>query len=207
MRMCGKKKHKDYEEHHEYCDDHDCKCHWKPDKDRCDDSKYRQKRHENCVEEVLEAIHKAQKKVKKDDGCKTSCKDSIDELLGESKRPKKNTIPFILYCKDCEPFKASGVTTFKHHGKEKKFACITSFIFRIKEFDGKCAVLELLTFKTCKSSNDPFKKSAPKEDFSPCSQIDCENVDDLIRTGICINVDLSCFCAVTCLPAVRLSGC
>jgi Spore coat protein Z len=155
--------------------------------------------HKTCVKEVLAAIHKAQKKAKHEDSCKTSCNSSLRELLGESKKPKKNSIPFILYTEEGVPFKATGVTTFTH-SKQTKFACIDSFIFRIKDLDGKCAVLELLTFKPSKCTKDPFKKSI----CSPCSQIDCESVSDLIRTGICINVDLSCFCAVTCLPAVRL---
>nr|WP_232233768.1 CotY/CotZ family spore coat protein [Bacillus sp. J33] len=73
----------------------------------------------------------------------------------------------------------------------------------MKKFDGKCAILELLTFKQNKSRKVQFKNALT--DFcSPCSQIDSENVDDLIQTGICINVDLACFCGVTCLPAVRL---
>lgn len=201
MGLCGKKNNKEFERH-DFCHEHDCdcECHIKPD---WDESKHRKNFYENCVEEVLEAIFKAQKKAGLDDECRSSCRESIDDLMGGHKKPKKNTIPFLLYCGSCEPFKATGVTTFTHHSKEKKFACITSFIFRIKEFDGKCAVLELLTFKQCKSSKDPFK-SHTKDFCSPCSQIDCENVEDLISTGICINVDLSCFCAVTCLPAIRL---
>ncbi|GLB60638.1 CotY/CotZ family spore coat protein [Cytobacillus sp. NCCP-133] len=205
MGMYGKNKCKDYEKHQDHCEDpvFGCECSWKPEKDKYEEKKDHGNFHESCVGEVLEAIHKAQKRVKKENDCKTSCKDSIDEILGGSKKPKKNIIPFILYCGDCEPFKATGVTTFTHHSKEKKFACITSFIFMIKEFDGKCAVLELLTFKQCKSSKDPFKNTL-KDFCSPCAQVDYENVEDLIRTGICINVDHSCFCAVTCLPAVRL---
>jgi hypothetical protein len=153
---------------------------------------------EHCVADVLKAIHKAQKKVKKEDGCKTSCETSIKELFDDCKKPKKNTIPFILYCGDCDPFKATGVTKICHHSKEKKFACITSFIFKVKDIKGQCAVLELLAFKPDKHSKDLGKNC------TPCSQIDCRDVDDLVTTGICINVDLSCFCAVTCLPAVRL---
>ncbi|KAF0817875.1 MULTISPECIES: CotY/CotZ family spore coat protein [unclassified Cytobacillus] len=204
MGLCGKKYHKGHEKHDDFCDEHeyDCDCHWKPEKNS-DNHKFHHHFHRNCVEEVLEAIDKAQRKVRDEDDCKTSCKDSIDRLMAGSKKPKKNTIPFILYCGDCEPFKATGVTAFTHHSKEKKFACITSFIFKIKEFDGQCAVLELLTFKHCKSSRDPFKH-ASKDFCSPCSQIDHENIEDLAGTGICINVDLSCFCAVTCLPAVRI---
>ena len=209
--MFGKMKHEEYhkcqdtDKHHDYCDyedyEDDCHCSSK----KCDDHKdHPKKKHGNCVKEVLEAILEAQKKVKKGEECKNSCKESIKELLGEEKKPKKNTIPFLLYCGDCEPFKATGVTTVCHQSKEKKFACITSFIFRIKDFDGKCAVLELLTFKPSKYTKDTFQKNISKSTCSPCSQIDCENVKDLISTGICINVDLSCFCAVTCLPAVRL---
>jgi hypothetical protein len=190
--------HYNESESHDYWDYHDDKKHDHKHDRKCSDHHF-DKKGKHCVAEVLEAIHEAQKKVKKEDGCKTSCEKSIKELLGDCKKPKKNTIPFILYC-GCEPFKATGATTFKdHHSKEKKIACITSFIFRINDFDGKCASLELLTFKPKKCSKD-FKK----KHCSPCGQIDCENIDDLVKTGICITVDLSCFCAITCLPAVRL---
>jgi spore coat protein Z len=153
--------------------------------------------HESCVEEILEAILAAQKKVEKADECKNSCNESIKELLGKSKKSKKNTIPFILYCGGCKPFKATGVTTISTHNHKKKFVCITSFIFRIVDIDDNCAVLELLTFKSNMKCED-------KDLCSPCSQIDHEDVDDLIRTGICINIDLSCLCAITCLPAVHV---
>ncbi|WHY64151.1 CotY/CotZ family spore coat protein [Cytobacillus firmus] len=188
----------DEDKHRDWKDDESSDdCHDK-DKDKKDHDKH-PRHHKVCVREVLAAILNAQKKAKRDDECKTSCNESIKELLGDSKKPKKNAIPFILYNEEAEPFKASGVTIFSH-SKQKKFACIESFIFKIKDLDGKCAVLELLTFKHGKCSKDLFKKSI----CSPCSQIDCEDVSDLMGTGICITVDLSCFCGVTCLPAVRL---
>lgn len=163
------------------------------------------KSHESCVEEVLEAIFTAQKKVEKADKCKNSCDASIRELLGETKKARKNTIPFILYCGGCEPFKASGVTTISHHSNKKKFVCITSFIFRIEEIKDHCAVLELLTFTSDKKcEKDCHMKCNGNDVCTPCCQIDDEDVDDLIKTGICLNVDLSCFCAVTCLPAVNV---
>ncbi|OAS83832.1 MULTISPECIES: CotY/CotZ family spore coat protein [Metabacillus] len=184
--MCNKCDHKDHHKDHHKCDH--------KDHDKC---------HESCVEEILEAILKAQRKADGDDGCRTSCKESIKELLGESKKWTKNTIPFILYCGDCAPFKASGATTILTHHKKKKFVCITSFIFRIKDIKDSCAVLELLTFKSDKKcEKDSYKRC--DETCSPCCQIDHKDVDDLVKTGICINVDLSCFCAVTCLPAVHL---
>ncbi|MBS4192717.1 spore coat protein [Bacillus sp. FJAT-49705] len=217
MGMCSKRKKKDHHKKHnhhsddrwEHNDDHGKddhhedhhKKHKKHKKKNCKDH-----HKENCVEEVLEAILKAQKKVKvkREKVCKVSCKESIKELLEEEKKPKKNTVPFILYC-DCEPFKGTGVTTFTSHSKKKKFACISTFIFRIKDLDDNCAVLELLTFKPKKCCHeDSGKKCDHKEPSSPCRQIDHKDVDDLIRTGICITVDLSCFCAISCLPAIKL---
>jgi len=176
--------------------DHHCE----HDKDENDHHEH----HENCVREVLKAILHAQEKAKKHNDGHNSCdKESIHELLGETRRPKKNTIPFLLYCGDCEPFKATGVTTFTDHSKRKQFACITSFIFKIKDLNDDCAVLELLTFKPDKRCHSD-QKGDRKNHCSPCCQIDHKDVDDLMGTGICITVDLSCFCAISTLPAVRL---
>ncbi|RLL47129.1 spore coat protein [Oceanobacillus piezotolerans] len=163
-------------------------------------------RFENCVEEVLEAILRAQNKVKQDDHCKTSCENSIDDLRGEKQKAIKNTIPIILYC-GCDPFKGTGVVTYSSckDKSKKKFKCIDSFIFKIKELKGKCAVLELLAFRSdLKYSAVSKYDCCGHRNSSPYCQIDKKCADDLIKTGICINVDLSCFCAVTCLPAVKL---
>ena len=184
------KKHDD-DESESHCFDHD--------HEESDDHGH----HESCVGEVLEAILHAQEKAKRKHNEHHSCgKESISELLEEKKRSQKNTIPFILFNEDSEPFKASGVTIVKNrHTDKKKFSCISSFIFKIKDLNDGCAVLELLTFKPeCRSNND--QKSSGKNPCSPCCQIDHKDVDDLVGTGICITVDLSCFCAISALPAV-----
>ncbi|WP_060673299.1 CotY/CotZ family spore coat protein [Rossellomorea vietnamensis] len=172
-------------------------------KHKCPDS--RSRHYEHCVEDVLEAILEAQKKAKKDHGCDTSCKKSIEDLLCEKKKHKKNTIPFILYC-GCEPFKGTGVTTYHCHSKKKKaFKCIETYVFKIIDLDYKCATLELLTFKSDHKGDDSHHHHDNKCALSsPCKQIDHKSVEDLMDTGICITVDLSCFCAITCLPAVHL---
>ena len=158
--------------------------------------------HGGCVGDVLEAILHAQEKAEKQNDCHHSCNESISDLLEEKKRSKKNTIPFLLFCGDCEPFKGSGVKVVKNqHTKKKKFACISSFIFKIKDLNNGCAVLELLTFKPNKSCNSDHKENQ-KNPCTPCCQIDFKDVDDLAGTGICITVDLACFCAISCLPAV-----
>lgn len=170
-------------------------------KDKCCDKKNdkgRMKHYKNCVEDVLEAILFAQKKAKRDD-CTTGCKQSIDELLGK-KKVKKNTIPFILYC-GCKPFEGTGVTTYSCHSKREKLKCVNTHVFKIKALEKECAVLELLAFK---SDLRGHKDCQPKHGNSVCKQIDDKHLDDLVSTGICITVDLSCFCAVTCLPAVSL---
>jgi hypothetical protein len=156
----------------------------------------------NCVEDVLEAILRAQRKVSDDGHCETSCHESINDLLGKKRKTTKNTVPFILYC-GCEPFKGTGVLTYScHSNKKKKLKCIESFIFKVKGLKGDCAVLELLTFKCdLKYNSDPCNCNSL---CSPCCQIDGKCIDDLTRTGICITVDLSRFTTVTCLPAVYL---
>lgn len=164
----------------------------------CDEST--DKHVENCVEQVLAKILYAQRKVKQDHDCRTSCHDSIHELLGKNKKKAtKNTVPIILYC-GCEPFKGTGVLTYTCHShKKKKLKCIESFIFKVKDLNDGCAVLELLAFKC----DLKYSSGSCKWDHV-CCQIDENSICDLRRTGICITVDLSCFCSVTCLPAVYL---
>lgn len=159
-----------------------------------------------CVKETLEAILHAQQIAEKTT-CTSSCTTFIEELLSPVNPHNKNSIPFILYCKDCTPFKAEGVHIEKEHCTGKKiFSCVSTYIFRISSLKENCAVLELLVFS---NTSEPHPNSCCCEDSeefcSPCCQIDCEEVDELIRTGICINVDLSCICGISCLPAVSLS--
>lgn len=188
--------------YHKNYDDESSNYDWKNDrKDKCCGGKknMKMKHYKNCVEEVLEAILYAQNKVA-DEDCKTSCKQSIEDLLGE-KKVKKNTIPFLLYC-GCEPFKGTGVTTYSCHPRKEKVKCIHTYLFKIKDLNKDCAVLELLFFKSDLKDGDKSKHCHHKHDA--CTQLDDKDLDDLVATGICITVDLSCFCGITCLPAVRL---
>lgn len=200
--------HTDYK-HGKYADD---KCHCgscpccQKDSSCCNqhnkcNCKSKQRHHKHCVEDVLEDILKTQRKAKEADHCRSSCKDSINDLLGKKRRVTKNTIPIIIYC-GCKPYKGTGVATYSCKS-DKRFKCIQSHIFKIKGLKDNCAVLELLAFKSdLKFTSGSCKKS--RNDVDPCRQIDNKCVNDLRRTGICINVDLSCFCSVTCLPAIYL---
>ncbi|MFD2443224.1 CotY/CotZ family spore coat protein [Bacillus sp. CGMCC 1.16607] len=156
----------------------------------------------SCVKNTLEKILEAQKMSKKKEceACKTSCENSIDKLLHQECNHSKNTIPFILYC-NCEPFKVEGVTTcFDECSHREKFICFTTFIFRIKDLKGECAVIELLKIKNHDHCS-PYSNNQP---CSLCCQLNCEDIDDLVATGVCLKVDLSCFCAIQCLPAASL---
>ncbi|NMD69328.1 spore coat protein [Bacillus sp. DNRA2] len=163
------------------------------------DSKYFQlnkknsQQHGNCLKKTLEKIINEQKKVNKKEIEKKSfgCLESLG-------MPITNTIPFILYG-NLEPFKVEGVTKFfnKELNKEK-FVCFTTFIFRIIDLDGDCAVLELLKFNDQNTCILDIKSDA----CSPSCQLNSKDVNDLIAACVYIQVELSYFSAIQCLPAV-----
>jgi spore coat protein Z len=185
-------------DNHSSYGDFNCRCgqNSHDQKDCCQQHKH----FKTCVDNVLENIVKAQEKAKRSTSCTNSCQKSIEGLLGKKKKITKNTIPFILFC-GCKPFKGTGVLTYSCQSKNKKLKCIHSFIFKIKELKKGCAVLELLIFK---SDLRNLRNNRAHHQSTPCCQLDHKNLNDLMRTGICINVDLSNFSAITCLPAVYL---
>ncbi|PAV29173.1 spore coat protein [Virgibacillus profundi] len=138
----------------------------------------------NCVCDVLKEIADAQNDVV-ENCCDSSCDQSIQDLLGE--RDDGNgldTVPVLLYCKgNCAPFKGFGAHPRRIRDVE------ASFYFRVKKVtDDCCAVLELLRDR----DDDKDNPHNPVE----------QHTGRLRATGICITVDLSCFCHVTCLPAI-----
>ncbi|AIF42791.1 CotY/CotZ family spore coat protein [Virgibacillus sp. SK37] len=138
----------------------------------------------NCVCDILKDIVEAQQDVV-ENCCITSCERSISDLLGESDNGNGlDTVPVILYCKDgCKPFKGFGADP------DDIGDMMASFFFRVKRVDDDCcAVLELL--------RDPHDNNP-----NPCDPVE-QDTKPLRATGICITVDLNCFCHVTCLPAV-----
>ncbi|WP_163537053.1 CotY/CotZ family spore coat protein [Gracilibacillus sp. YIM 98692] len=143
---------------------------------------------ENCVCEVVEAIANAQDDVL-DQHCDISCHRSIQSLVSPGAGKGLDTVPFMLFGEKGKPFKGVGVEV--EHNGSPKFECVESFIFRVNEVDDCCAVLELLIFD-----------GETHAGHDPCDQLG--HVADLERTGICITVDLECFCAITCLPAVSV---
>ncbi|MFD2044259.1 CotY/CotZ family spore coat protein [Ornithinibacillus salinisoli] len=148
---------------------------------------------EDCVCEVVRKIVKAQDEVAaaaNDNCCTTGCKQSIDQLLSPTVSPVDTTIPFLLYCKgDCDLFVATGVKG------NAVYDCVETAVFRAKKIDkGCCAVLELLEFEEAPCPPHHHDKKA-----SGCDLIVPPNTGNLVETGICITVDLHCFCAIQCL--------
>ncbi|KGX92722.1 spore coat protein [Pontibacillus halophilus JSM 076056 = DSM 19796] len=141
----------------------------------------------NCVKDILREIVDAQNDVVHE--CQSSCEQSINDLLGNMGGGNGlDTVPVILYCKDCKPFVGYGT---KRRMNGSLHDLISSFVFRVKEVDDhtNCAVLELLS-----------------EDEECLDDICEQEINDLRVTGICITVDLDCFCHITCLPAINALG-
>lgn len=155
---------------------------------------------DDCVCKIVRKIHKAQLAVEESD-CRVSCERSIEQLFSPINTcPKVNTIPFSLDC-GCETFFGKGSIRDKHG----KFRLISSPFFKVKKINRNCcAVLELL-WPTCdgKPLEADFKNEG-KHDFN------CIEFNGFIGTGACINVDLKCFCSISCHEAVwvdRVSKC
>ncbi|HLR02821.1 MAG TPA: CotY/CotZ family spore coat protein [Virgibacillus sp.] len=138
----------------------------------------------SCVGDILREIAGAQRDIV-ENCCDTSCEQSISDLLGETEsRNGLDTVPVILYCAEgCKPFKGYGAHP-DNIGDVK-----SSFYFRVKRVtDDNCAVVELLRDPHC----DAHSPRDPME----------QNTKHLCVTGICMTIDINCFCHVTCLPAI-----
>lgn len=146
---------------------------------------------DSCVADILKRVADAQDEVDNDGDCDVSCHKSIQDLLAGATTPNNfDTIPLILYC-GCDPFLGTGVRLIRRENSSQVLQCIESFFFRVTSVDDNCAKLELLstgTTELCKWSE-------------PCEQINT-GTTTFFRTGICITVDLNCFCAVVCLDPV-----
>ncbi|MDC3415270.1 CotY/CotZ family spore coat protein [Terrihalobacillus insolitus] len=160
---------------------------------------------EECVCDVVREIVRAQDAViNNNDCCTASCENSIRDLLSPSQVGNVNTtIPFILYCKDCDPFIGSGV--FQGELGESGntfFGCVETPIFRAKKFvEGSdcCVKLELLLPVT-EGGSTPGPTESGVSDV--CKFFPGRSIRDFQATGICLTVDLNCFCGITCLDPI-----
>lgn len=151
---------------------------------------------ENCVCNVLRAIVEAQNQISPlEEFCETSCERSIQQLVGGVQAANEfDTIPVILYC-GCDPFLGFGVGPSEQGNQKQR--CVATFYFRVVDVDNNCcATLELLESGMGEGNNIPQ---------NPCQQLmQGGGEGSFTGTGICITMDLSCFCGVTCLNPVAL---
>lgn len=177
---------------------------------------------ENCVTDVVRGIVRAQRKAVEaaEDNCFTGCDRSIEELLSpfeeNRERLRHNTIPFILFTKnEGKPFTGVGVRT-RREGQSNRnyFECIESPIFRAKSFvdnDDHCVRLELLIPVGDRPGGPGSSESTSvdRHRHDKCSSDFCDFLPRHTRnfraTGICITVDLNCFCGISCLDPITPS--
>ena len=122
-----------------------------------------------CVCDAVENILNQQEAVE-ETKCPTSC---YSNLLNPVKT-LGDTIPFLLLNEKGEPFKAFG-----NVGGE----CFETSFFRVEKIHHCCATLRLLL---------------PLDCHGHAAHKICD-VKDLVKTRNCVEVDLSCFCAIQCL--------
>ncbi|MFD2130681.1 CotY/CotZ family spore coat protein [Pseudogracilibacillus auburnensis] len=184
---------------------------------------------EQCVKDVVRRIIRAQRRAveAEEDTCFTSCDESIGELISpfeeNRRRLRHNTIPFILFCREgCKPFIGSGVRRERRRrGERHAFVCEESPIFRAKSFvkgEEDCVRLELLRPVRHHHGHREHEERGEHHDRkhgehhhehdkhchrkTVCDFFPDREIRDFRATGICITVDLDCFCAITCLDPI-----
>lgn len=184
----------------------------------------------NCIKDVVRRILDAQRQVGDSVSgfCITGCEQSIDDLLSPSRhnRPTRHTtIPFMLMCKHaCRPFVGTGISNDNFDdSRHDHFKCVESPIFKVRGFvrgSNNCVKLELLlpvhrnrSEEVGGSDVDCGVESANRggghggSNCNNCSDSACghfnhRHVHNFRESGICITVDLDCFCGITCLDAI-----
>lgn len=135
----------------------------------------------NCVCDAVLAISEAQDAVEKKGSCANSCFTNLLKPNGRF----NDTIPFMLKGKTGELFWATG-------GLTADFPDVFETVFfRVENICEKscCATLSLL-----RPTGDIL--------FTQSCCVDPTSLSDVVsleRTNCCIEVDLSCFCAIQCL--------
>ncbi len=123
-------------------------------------------------------------------------KNPCKEELGRDEY-RYNTIPIILICEsNCEYFIGSGV--FKDP-LTSNFKCFQTPVFRLSRIDEQQGIIILELLQPQDSNGNISYFSCRK---GPCKFFSSISVTKFIKTGICIKVNLNCFCGIECLQPV-----
>lgn len=161
----------------------------------------------HCVCKTVKRINEAQKKAayRKKIRC-IGCEQSINDLLHPKKKTvsDKTTIPFILYNQKGKPFIAKSVdkSPIECHPDTTYYKVVKTPFLKVRHIDPDscCAHVELL--RPVNANKLPVANCAKDfEDFfnekTPFKTI------HLQETGICLTLDLTCFCGILCLDAIH----
>lgn len=173
---------------------------------------------DGCIKEIVRRILNAQREAV--DDCVTSCENSIEDLLSRRVRSRRNetTIPFMLICKEsCKPFVGVGFVNDdrnRDRSRRRDFECIESPILRVRDFvrgSKSCVNVELLLPVGRRRDGDHHGKDLGEErghhdhhhhKDSFCDKFGRRRIDNFRETGVCITLDLDCFCGITCLDPI-----
>lgn len=165
-----------------------------------------------CVTSIVRRILDAERRAAEagTTQCVTSCEQSIEDLLSPSHsgRPTRfTTIPFMLHCKGtCKTFVASGFTSRNNRGgRNQHFHCISSPVFKVRGFvrgDNNCVRLELLKPVYAGQGLREEGVEGLGMEAGNCGLFDSRPIKNFRLTGVCITVDLRCFCGIVCLDPI-----
>ena len=172
-----------------------------------------------CIIDTVRRILNAQREAVEDlsRGCSTSCDQSIEDLLSpqrDRKPTRHTTIPFMLICNDsCKPFVGSGFVNRNRDGSRRnQFECIESPVFKVRGFErgsNSCVKLELLLpVGGRRDDNVHSQEDVERTRYdghqrgSLCDVYGNRRIVNFRETGLCITVDLNCFCGITCLDPI-----
>jgi len=173
---------------------------------------------ERCITDVVRDILNAQRRAVEETTaeCDTSCDSAIDELLSprrDRRPPRHTTIPFMLISKGTnKPFVGTGFVNRNRDGSRRRdFECIESPIFKVRGFtrgSDNCVRLELLLPVSRRRDGEEHSEHGGRRDHDHhhsggfCDQFGNRRIDNFRETGLCITVDLNCFCGITCLDPI-----
>lgn len=165
------------------------------------------RRHDHCICEVVRAIKRVQD-IREDRDCDDCAIDCFLTPLGglvSPSRQRANTRVFMLLDEKGNPFKAMftqgrrrrrrpNAAAEAEQARECAHNSCFSVFFRVQNiFDNCCATLQVL---------EPLNEHGRRVDLFKHGKLDLDAVCEAVRfeaTGVCITVDLKCFCGIQCV--------
>lgn len=166
----------------------------------------------SCIRDIVRKIIDAQRKVAGVDAvtCITSCEQSIEELLSPShdSRPSRHTtIPVMLFDGCGKAFVGSGFVRSEAGNRRSHLKCVDSPVFKVKGFapnSNNCVRVEILlpVYAHGSGEGSGADDCHGSKGHGACKYFDNKPIRNFRETGLCITIDLDCFCGITCLDPI-----